>query len=69
MAENSIIPFSDEQAKFLKSLVEAARAFGGYTAEFLDDLPKDLPRRNAVGDITPDKPTLLAAPTASRITS
>jgi hypothetical protein len=39
---NSIIPISDEQAKLAKVLVEAARALGGYAADLLGDLPKDV---------------------------
>jgi Abortive infection alpha len=42
MSENDFIPISDEQAKLGKEIVGAARDIGGYLADILDDLPKNL---------------------------
>ena len=40
--ENSLIPISDEQAKAIQEIVGAGRDAGGYLANMLGDLPKDL---------------------------
>lgn len=46
---DSLIPISDEQAKLGQEIVGAGRDAGGYLAEILDDLPKDLLGR-LIGD-------------------
>lgn len=42
MSDNSIIPISEEQAKLGQQLVETGKSLGGYLADILGDLPKDL---------------------------
>jgi hypothetical protein len=42
MSDNNIIPIGDEQAKLGQEIVKASRATGGYLADILGDLPKDL---------------------------
>src|SRR4051812_29405243 len=42
MSDNPLIPISDEQAKLAKEIVGAGREAGGYFADVLGDLPKDL---------------------------
>jgi hypothetical protein len=42
MADDSLIPLSDEQAKLGQELVKAVRAASGYFTDILGDLPKDL---------------------------
>jgi Abortive infection alpha len=42
LADNAIIPISDEQAALGKELVGAGRDFGGYIAGILGDTPKNL---------------------------
>jgi Abortive infection alpha len=39
---DNLIPISDEQAKLGQELLKAGRDAGGYLADILDDLPKDL---------------------------
>jgi Abortive infection alpha len=39
---DSLIPISDDQAKLGQELVAAIRNFGGWLADFLGDIPKDL---------------------------
>jgi hypothetical protein len=39
---NNLIPISDEQAKLAKELVEGGRDFGGWLADTLDGIPKNL---------------------------
>lgn len=42
MDGNDLIPIDDEQAKLGQDIVEASRNLGGYLADILADLPKDL---------------------------
>jgi hypothetical protein len=42
MGDESLIPISDEQAKLGQELIKAAGHAGGYFADILGDLPKDL---------------------------
>lgn len=42
MSNGTLIPVSDEQAKLGQEIVHAARDAGGYIADTLGDLPKDL---------------------------
>ena len=42
MSDGNLIPISDEQAKLGQEIVQAARDAGGYLADLLGDLPKDL---------------------------
>jgi hypothetical protein len=42
MGDESLIPISDEQAKLGQELIKAASDAGGYLADILGDLPKDL---------------------------
>lgn len=42
MGDGSLIPISDEQAKLGQELIKAARDGGGYFADILGDLPRDL---------------------------
>jgi Abortive infection alpha len=42
MGDDSLIPISDEQAKFGQKLIKAAGDAGGYLADILGDLPRDL---------------------------
>jgi hypothetical protein len=39
---DSLIPISDEQAKLGQEIVRAGRDVGGWLADILDDLPKEL---------------------------
>jgi len=56
MSNDSIIPISDEQAKLARELVAVGRDTGGYLADILGDLPKDL-----VGLLVGDRVKLLRA--------
>jgi hypothetical protein len=42
MADDSLIPISDEQAKLGQELIKAVRDTSGYFTDILGDLPKDL---------------------------
>jgi hypothetical protein len=42
LSDDNLIPISDKQAKLGQELVRAGMAFGGYVADSLDDLPKEL---------------------------
>jgi Abortive infection alpha len=42
MSDESIIPISDEQAKLGQEILKAGKDAGGYLAEIMGDLPKDL---------------------------
>jgi hypothetical protein len=42
MSDGNLIPIRDEQAKLGQEIVQAARDAGGYLADLLGDLPKDL---------------------------
>jgi hypothetical protein len=42
MSDDNLIPISDQQAKLGKEIVGASRELGGYLADILGDLPKDL---------------------------
>jgi Abortive infection alpha len=42
MSDNPLIPISDEQAKLGQEIVGALRDTGGYLADLLGDLPKEL---------------------------
>jgi len=42
MGDKDLIPISDEQAKLARAFIELVKGFGGYAADVLSDLPKDL---------------------------
>jgi hypothetical protein len=42
MSDNSLVPLSDEQAKLIQQILQTGRDAGGYFADLLGDLPKDL---------------------------
>jgi hypothetical protein len=42
MGENNLAPFGEEQAKVVQQALQMVREGGGYFAELLGDLPKDL---------------------------
>jgi hypothetical protein len=42
MSDDNLIPISDEQAKLGQQILRIGRDFGGYLADILSELPKDL---------------------------
>ncbi len=61
VSNDPIIPISDEQAKLARELVTVGRDTGGYLADILGDLPKDL-----VGLLVGDRVKLLRAERLAR---